>query len=166
LLAHRERKTPTEGACRAVAKLIRRIRMQRKPITLALAFAGALGLAGAMPSIAADTGGSTNSKTGANAAAQSGTAMQSPSGATGMTGSDDWNTWYDSQARTNQGRISRKAYLDEMGRRWDSMDKGNQGLTPAEVSRMTGRVDSGALPGKTGTSTQPGNMGPGNQKGQ
>ena len=56
--------------------------------------------------------------------------------------------------------------MDEMGRRWDAMDKGNQGLTPAEVSRMTGRVDSGALPGKTGTSAQPGNMGPGNAKGQ
>ena len=77
-----------------------------------------------------------------------------------------FQTWMSDYSKANRGYISRQAYMDEMGRRWDSMDKGNQGLTPAEVSRMTGRVDSGALPGKTGTSTQPGNMGPGNQKGQ
>ena len=140
--------------------------MQRTPIATALALAGMLALAA--PTFAADTGGNTNSKTGANAAAQTGTSTMAPSGATSTStnGSDDWNTWYDSQAKSNKGRISRKAYMDEMGRRWDSMDKGNQGLTPAEVSRMTGRVDSNAMPGKTGTSAQPGNMGPGNAKGQ
>ena len=41
-----------------------------------------------------------------------------------------------------------------------------QGLTPAEVSRMYGNVDSAALPAKTGSGVQPGNMGPGNQKGK
>jgi hypothetical protein len=166
--------------------------MQRKPIAMALALAGTIGLAAAGPGFAADTGGSTNSKTGANAAAQSG--MSSQAGATNTTGSmsggttmrsgsmatgttaagatggqsfdktgDSWATDY---ATKNNGRISRKAYMDEMGRRWDAMDKNQQGLTPAEVSRMYGNVDSAAAPARTGSGVQGGNMGPGNQKAQ
>ena len=170
--------------------------MQRKPIVMAIALAGTLGLAAAVPGFAQDTGGSTNSKTGANAAAQSGTSMQSGTATTGTattgttaTGTmhsgtvpstgmttraaaggqsfdktgDSWATDY---ATKNNGRISRKAYMDEMGRRWDSMDKSQQGLTPADVSRMYGNVDSAAAPARTGSGVQAGNMGPGNQKAQ
>jgi len=174
--------------------------MQRKPIAIALAFAGSLALAASLPAAAADTGGNTNSKTGANAAAQTGTSTQSgttnttgssagsmsggmpvtsstgsAAGTTGAkgqsfdkTGTDasGMSTWTDSQAKSNNGRISRKAYMDEMGRRWDSMDNSKQGLTPAEVSRLYGNVDSAAMPAKTGSGVQAGNMGPGNQKGQ
>jgi len=172
--------------------------MQRKPIATALAFAGMLALSAS--SFAADTGGNTNSKTGANAAAQTGTTGQagttgtSSTGSTGMSGStgstssgamssgttagtqgqsfdktgaeSGWNSWYDAQAKRNNGRISRQAYMDEVGRRWDSMDSSKQGLTPAEVSRMYGNVDSAAGPARTGSGVQPGNMGPGNQKGK
>jgi hypothetical protein len=168
--------------------------MQRKPIAMALAFAGTIGLAAAVPGFAADTGDSTNSKTGANAAAQTGTSSQtgttgamsngtSGSMSTGTTGSmptgtvragaaggqsfdktgDNWATDY---ATKNNGRITRKAYMDEMGRRWDAMDRNQQGLTPAEVSRIYGNVDSAAGPARTGSGVQGGNMGPGNQKAQ
>jgi len=53
-------------------------------------------------------------------------------------------------ATKNNGRISRKAYMDEMGRRWDAMDRNQQGLTPAEVSRIYGNVDSAAGPARSG----------------
>jgi hypothetical protein len=97
-------------------------------------------------------------------------------------------TWADETAARYDGRIPRHVYLDEMGRRydadgnrlgtresylndwrnrWDAMDPSGRGLTPAEVSRMTGHVDSGTsgLP-MSGSGVQAGNMGPANSKGQ
>ena len=83
----------------------------------------------------------------------------------------------------------RDVYLDEMGRpyvavpretiivvpavpeRWDTVTKyetyENRGMTPADVSRMTGKVDSSTsgVP-MSGSGAQPGNMGPANSKGQ
>lgn len=131
--------------------------MQRQPILMALALAGTMTLAAAAPAFAGDTGDSTNSRTNANAARQEG--MPAQAGA--MT-----DTWANDYAARNHGRISRQAYMDEMSRRWDAMDRNQQGLTPAEVSHLSGHVDSNALPGRTGSSVQAGNMGPGNQKGQ
>jgi len=104
------------------------------------------------------------------------------------TNSTTFEGWANDTAVKNNGRISRDAYMNEMGRRWDAMpnhqgtrdaylsglrskwdaaDRDNRGLTPAEVSRITGNVDSttSAMP-KTGTGVQPGNMGPANSKGQ
>lgn len=104
------------------------------------------------------------------------------------TNSTTFEGWAIQTAPQYQGRIPRDVYLDEMGRRWDSdshrsgtrelylnqlrsqwdtMDPNNQGLTPAEISRMTGKVDSNtsAVP-KTGSGAQAGNMGPSNSKGQ
>ena len=96
-------------------------------------------------------------------------------------------TWADDAAALNGGVIKEDAYLDEMGRRWDAnpnhagtrglylddlrarweaVDPSNQGLTPAEVSELTGNVDSSAGPALEGSGVQPGNMGPGNAKGQ
>lgn len=130
--------------------------MQRKPVVIALALAGALGFAAA-PGFAADTGGSTNSRTNANASQQAGLGTQSGTAT---------HSWVDDYAARNNGRVSRQAYMDEMGRRWDAMDRNQQGLTPAEVSRLTGNVDSSAGPARTGSGVQAGNMGPGNQKAQ
>jgi hypothetical protein len=95
-------------------------------------------------------------------------AVTTPSGAVVNTAPPpaDMNAWvYDYSAR-HQGRISRQAYLDEMGRRWDAADTNQQGLTPAEVSRLTGRVDTNAPVPLSGSGVQAGNMGPGNTKGQ
>jgi hypothetical protein len=104
------------------------------------------------------------------------------------TNSTTFEGWANQTAPRYQGHIPRDIYLDEMGRRWDadpnrsgtrelylnrlraqwdSMDPNNRGLTPAEISRMSGNVDSTAssLP-KSGSGVQPGNMGPSNSKGQ
>lgn len=104
------------------------------------------------------------------------------------TNSTTFEGWANQTATQYQGHIPRDVYLDEMGRRWDSdsnhvgsreqylnrlrsqwdtMDPNNRGLTPAEISRMTGKVDSStsAVP-KSGSGVQPGNMGPSNSKGQ
>ncbi|HVO87622.1 MAG TPA: hypothetical protein VMV45_03695 [Casimicrobiaceae bacterium] len=152
---------------------------------LVVALATALGLATASPSWAEDSGGSTNSKT--NAATQRSEGLPSQNATTrgtmpvtsgtgaavttgtdnsfSATGSDDMNRWATDYAGRNRGRVSRKAYMDEMERRWDAADRSRQGLTPAEVSRLYGNVDSAAPPPRTGSGVQPGNMGPGNSKG-
>jgi len=89
-------------------------------------------------------------------------------------------------------RSPRSVYLDEMGRpyvevttpavptlivapvavevvsdRWDGVTHDDRGMTPAEISHLTGKVDSSTagLP-KSGAGVQPGNMGPANSKGQ
>jgi hypothetical protein len=77
-----------------------------------------------------------------------------------------FDQWLSDSSTHHNGRISRQAYMDEMGRRWDAMDKNRQGLTPREVSSLTGRVDSNAQAPVTGSGVQPGNMGPGNAKGK
>lgn len=96
-------------------------------------------------------------------------------------------SWADDTAATNGGLVKEEDFLDEMGRRfdanpehtgmrsvylddlrarWEAVDPGNQGLTPAQVSELTGNVDSSAEPSLSGSDVQPGNMGPGNMKGQ
>lgn len=170
--------------------------MQRKSLTLALAIAGTIGLATAMPGFARDTGAGTNDRTGSGAAAQTATtthsetrpmgAMDTPpmrngsttstprmnEGPSGMApGGQSFDkmgrdTWADRHAEQNKGRISREAYMDEMSRRWDAMDPNDRGLTPAEVSRLYGNVDSAAGPGHTGSGVPTGNMGPGSPKAQ
>jgi hypothetical protein len=104
------------------------------------------------------------------------------------TNSTTFEGWANQTAPRYQGHIPRDIYLDEMGRRWDadpnhtgtrelylnqlrsrwdSMDPNNRGLTPAEISHMTGNVDSNtsSVP-KSGSGVQPGNMGPSNSKAQ
>ena len=132
--------------------------MNIKRLTQAVAFATVLGAAGTMPAYAE----STNSVT--------------------------FEGWANDTAVRYNGRIPRDVYVDEMGRRWDSdanhrgtrdaylndlrgrwsqADRDNRGLTPAEVSQITGKVDSSTsgMP-KSGSGVQPGNMGPANSKGQ
>jgi hypothetical protein len=104
------------------------------------------------------------------------------------TNSQTFEGWANDTAPHYNGRIPRDVYMDEMGRRWESdvnrrgtravymtdlrgrwerVDRDNRGLTPVEISRMTGKVDSSTsgLP-MTGAGAQPGNMGPSNSKGQ
>jgi len=104
------------------------------------------------------------------------------------TNSTTFEGWANQTAPRYEGRIPRDIYLDEMGRRWDAdanhvgtrelylnqlrsqwdaMDPNSRGMTPAEISRMTGKVDSNASGAPmSGSGAQPGNMGPGNTKGQ
>lgn len=104
------------------------------------------------------------------------------------TNSTTFEGWTNQTATQYHGRIPRDVYIDEMGRRWDAdpnhtgtreiylnqlrsrwdtMDPQGQGLSPAQISQMTGKVDSSTsgMP-KSGSGVQPGNMGPGNTKGQ
>ena len=93
-------------------------------------------------------------------------AVTTNTGVSVTTSTPDMDTWVNDYSVRNNGRITRQAYLDEMGRRWDAMDANRQGLTPAQISRLTGKVDSNAPAPLTGTGVQPGNMGPGNAKGK
>jgi len=63
--------------------------------------------------------------------------------------------------------INRFGYFDLRGPHWDTVDVTNGGATPAQVSQMTGKVDSSTsgVP-VSGSGAQPGNMGPANSKGQ
>jgi hypothetical protein len=128
--------------------------MQPKFKSLAIVCAGALGVVVVAPTFA---DGSTNSRETAIVSRSEGLPSQT---------AESWNGWMSGYAAKHQGRISREAYMDEMGRRWDYADRNSQGLTPAEVSRIYGNVDSSAGPSLSGSGVQPGNMGPGNSKGQ
>ena len=68
--------------------------------------------------------------------------------------------WMSQHQSTNQGRISRKAYMDEVGRRWDQADTSKQGLTADQINQTYGMGATGAA----GVNTAPGNMGPNNVK--
>ena len=69
-----------------------------------------------------------------------GTTMSPPMADTRAMGTDQpsFNGWMGDYATKNNGRISRRAYMDEAGRRWDAMDKNRQGLTPGQLSQMYG----------------------------
>ena len=90
-----------------------------KHSTMLAALALALGMsAGAM---AQSTGGDSS---GAAAGAQGG----------GNTAtSSTFQSWLNKQSGK---KISRQAYLDEVGRRWDAADASEQGLTTDEINRM------------------------------
>lgn len=51
--------------------------------------------------------------------------------------------WMTDYSKSHQGRISRQAYMDEAGRRWDGADKNNQGLTSDQISGMYGYAPAG-----------------------
>jgi hypothetical protein len=55
-------------------------------------------------------------------------------------GSDQssFNGWMGTYATKNNGYVSRQAYLDEAGRRWDSMDRNHRGLTTEQINQMYG----------------------------
>lgn len=113
--------------------------------------------------------GSTMGATGAaSGAASADTTRGAPDNTNSKVRTNaDMNTWVKGQAGENKGRISRQAYMDEMARRWDSMERNNQGLTPAEVSRLSGKVDidQSGMP-RRGSDVQAGNMGPSSVKGK
>jgi hypothetical protein len=60
------------------------------------------------------------------------------------TNSKSFPGWMSDYSKTNEGRISRQAYMDEAGRRWDAMDRTNRGLTLDEVNRAYGYANPGA----------------------
>lgn len=69
--------------------------------------------------------------------------------ATGFTG------WINDYSRTNQGRISRDAYMQEAGRRWDAMDKDRKGLSAEQINDIYGYPSAGRMPSPKDTMTSP-----------
>jgi len=58
-----------------------------------------------------------------------------------------FSSWMADHSRANQGRIARDVYMQEAGRRWDSMDRDRQGLTTAQINGMYGyQVSSMSTP--------------------
>src|SRR5438445_1457872 len=57
------------------------------------------------------------------------------------------HTWMHDYSSRNKGYISRRAYMDEMGRRWDSMDRRHHGLTVDQIDSMYGYSNSQPSPG-------------------
>jgi len=55
---------------------------------------------------------------------------------------NSFSGWTNDYSKSHQGRVSRQAYMDESGRRWDAMDKNNQGLTSDEINHMYGSGNS------------------------
>jgi hypothetical protein len=47
-----------------------------------------------------------------------------------------YQDWLSQQSQVNHGYISRRAYMDEMGRRWDAMDSEHRGLTREQIDSM------------------------------
>ena len=157
-----------------------------------IALVSLVGAGAATPAWAAGYGaappsGNTATIPSGDATTQSDNATVQSDDATIQSDNATVQTWADDAAALNGGVIKEDAYLDEMGRRWDAnpnhngtrslyledlrarweaVDPSNQGLTPAEVSELTGNVDSCAGPTLEGSGVQPGNMGPGNAKGQ
>jgi len=70
--------------------------------------------------------------------------------------------WMTDYSKSNNGRISRDAYMREQQRRWDLADAQKRGLTIDEINQAYGYTWSNPTP--MGTNATPGNMGPGNVK--
>ena len=94
------------------------------------------------------------------ALAQSPSTQANPNNPTGVGGSGAFSGWLSDYQAKNQGKISRQAYLDEVGRRWDMADQQKQGLTVDQINQTYGMGATGTA----GLSTAPGNMGPNNVK--
>jgi len=71
-------------------------------------------------------------------------------------GSGTFSGWRSEYQSKHEGRISRQAYMDEVGRRWDALDKDKRGLSEDQINQAYGSGTSNA--------TSPGNMGPNNVK--
>jgi hypothetical protein len=64
-----------------------------------------------------------------------------------------FQTWMSDYSKANRGYISRQAYMDEMGRRWDAVDTNRQGLTTQQINSIYGYSAGATTPGRV----KPGN---------
>lgn len=67
----------------------------------------------------------------------------------GNTNPDTFSTWMTDQSKTNNGYITRDAYMAEAGRRWDMTDKNHQGLTMSQVRSTYGYEATGSAATRT-----------------
>lgn len=73
-------------------------------------------------------------------------------------------TWMSDYSRAHSGYISRQAYMEEMGRRWDAMDRNHRGLTVDEINSTYGYAQPN--PGMTHAQTNATNPSGTEPKGQ
>jgi hypothetical protein len=59
-----------------------------------------------------------------------------------------FQTWMSDYSQAHRGYISRQAYMDEMGRRWDAIDANRQGLTSEQINSMYGYGDAAPTPNR------------------
>lgn len=64
---------------------------------------------------------------------------------TNSKGSPSYQDWLTQQSQTNHGYISRDIYMEEMGRRWDALDREHRGLTRDEINSMYGAPSPGSV---------------------
>ena len=67
---------------------------------------------------------------------------------------NSFSGWMTEYSKSHDGRISRQAYMDEAGKRWDTTDKNSQGLTSDQINGMYGSGTTG-----TNSSTNKDNKG-------
>ena len=80
-------------------------------------------------------------------------AQSSGSSGGGVTASTDtFQSWLNVQAGKSKGRVSRQMYMEEMGRRWDTMDRDKSGLTTTQIYGMYG--PPATMGGPTSTNAQ------------
>ena len=51
---------------------------------------------------------------------------------------NSFSGWMTDYSKAHDGRVSRQAYMDEAGKRWDAVDKNNQGLTSDQINGLYG----------------------------
>ena len=60
-----------------------------------------------------------------------------------------YQDWLTTQSQANHGYISRRVYMDEMGRRWDVLDREHRGLTGDQIDSMYGTPSPGRVKANT-----------------
>lgn len=65
---------------------------------------------------------------------------------------DEMGRRFDTMDKAQRGDLTRQGFLDDLGRQWEAMDRGNQGLPPADVGRIQGKVP-GSADGQAGATT-------------
>lgn len=70
-----------------------------------------------------------------------------------------YQDWLSQQSQMNHGYISRREYMDEMGRRWDRLDTERRGLTRDQIGSMYEAPSPGEVkapsPNTNPTGTEP-----------
>lgn len=69
-----------------------------------------------------------------------------------------FSNWMMEHSKSNQGRISRDAYMQESGRRWDAMDQKREGLTSDQVNGLYGYQTSPSAPAGSNSMGSPMSM--------
>ena len=60
-----------------------------------------------------------------------------------------YQNWLTEQSQVNHGYISRRDYMDEMGRRWDAIDTEHRGLTRDQIDSIYGTPSPGEVKAST-----------------